>query len=39
MVEGMLRAAEGEVPDNVVNREVLAQSGFQTKLARFVENR
>jgi phosphoglycerate dehydrogenase-like enzyme len=39
MVEGMLRAAEGEVPENVVNREVLVHPGFQAKLARFVENR
>jgi phosphoglycerate dehydrogenase-like enzyme len=31
----MLQAAEGRVPDNVVNREVLAQPGFRAKLARF----
>jgi phosphoglycerate dehydrogenase-like enzyme len=35
---GMLRAARGLVPDNVVNREVLARLGFQAKLARFAEN-
>jgi hypothetical protein len=31
----MLQAAEGRVPDNVVNREVLEQPGFRAKLARF----
>ena len=39
MAEGMLRAAVGLVPDNVVNRAVLERPGFQAKLARFVENR
>jgi phosphoglycerate dehydrogenase-like enzyme len=39
MAEGMLRAARGEVPENVVNREVLERPGFQAKLARFAENR
>lgn len=38
MAEGMLRAARGAVPDNVVNREVLGRPGFQAKLARFAEN-
>jgi phosphoglycerate dehydrogenase-like enzyme len=38
MIDGMLRAACGLVPDNVVNTAVLARPGFQTKLARFVEN-
>ena len=33
--EGMLRAARGETPDDVVNREVLARPGFRAKLARF----
>ena len=37
MVEGMLRAARGEPPDNVVNREVLERPGFRKKLARFGE--
>jgi phosphoglycerate dehydrogenase-like enzyme len=37
--EGMLRAAVGEVPDDVVNREVLDRPGFRAKLARFAENR
>ncbi len=39
MAEGMIRAARGEVPDNVVNREVLDRNDFQVKLARFAENR
>jgi phosphoglycerate dehydrogenase-like enzyme len=33
--EGMLRAAVGEVPDNIVNKEVIDRPGFQKKLARF----
>jgi phosphoglycerate dehydrogenase-like enzyme len=39
MAEGMLRAARGQVPENVVNTEVLERSGFRAKLARFEENR
>jgi phosphoglycerate dehydrogenase-like enzyme len=35
---GMLRAARGEVPENVVNPEVLDRAGFQAKLRRFIEN-
>jgi phosphoglycerate dehydrogenase-like enzyme len=35
MAEGMLRAASGQVPDNVVNPEVLEREGFRRKLARF----
>ena len=35
MVEGMLRASHGEVPADVVNREVLDRPEFQRKLARF----
>jgi len=38
MTEGMLRASRGEVPDNVVNREVLERPGFLAKLARFAQN-
>jgi phosphoglycerate dehydrogenase-like enzyme len=38
MAEGMLRAACGRVPDNVVNTEVLDRPGFRAKLARFAEN-
>jgi phosphoglycerate dehydrogenase-like enzyme len=36
---GIIRAAQGQVPDNVVNREVLERAGFQQKLARFAANR
>ena len=36
---GMLRAAQGLVPENVVNPEVLDRPGFQDKLARFRDNR
>lgn len=36
---GMLRVARGEIPDNVINREVLERPGFQAKLARFAVNR
>jgi phosphoglycerate dehydrogenase-like enzyme len=39
MAEGMLRAARGDVPENVVNREVIDRPGFQEKLARFRANR
>lgn len=39
MAKGMLRVATGQVPEHVVNREVLERPGFQTKLARFAENR
>ena len=38
MAHGMLKAASGQVPDNVVNTDVLARPGFQAKLARFSEN-
>jgi phosphoglycerate dehydrogenase-like enzyme len=39
MAEGMLRAAQGLVPDNVVNPEVFVRPGFQAKLKQFAENR
>jgi phosphoglycerate dehydrogenase-like enzyme len=39
MAEGMLRAARGEEPENVINAEVLSRSKFRDKLARFEENR
>ena len=39
MARGILRAARGEPPEDVVNREVLTRPGFQTKLARFASNR
>jgi phosphoglycerate dehydrogenase-like enzyme len=38
MAEGMLQAASGNVPADVVNREVLQRPGFQAKLARFRDN-
>jgi hypothetical protein len=34
----MMRAAQGKVPQNVVNPEVLERPGFRAKLARFAEN-
>jgi phosphoglycerate dehydrogenase-like enzyme len=39
MVDGMLRAARGEVPEHVVNKEVLDRPSFQVKLERFAVNR
>jgi phosphoglycerate dehydrogenase-like enzyme len=39
MVNGLFRVARGEVPDHVINREVLERPGFQAKLERFAENR
>ncbi len=39
MAEGMLRAACGHIPAQVVNPEVLTRPQFQKKLARFAENR
>jgi phosphoglycerate dehydrogenase-like enzyme len=38
MVRNVLRVAQGLVPQNVVNPEVLRQPGFRTKLARFAAN-
>jgi phosphoglycerate dehydrogenase-like enzyme len=35
MAQGMLRAARGQVPESVVNVEVLERPGFRAKLARF----
>jgi phosphoglycerate dehydrogenase-like enzyme len=39
MAEGMLRASRGEIPENVVNKEVLERRGFREKLSRFKANR
>jgi phosphoglycerate dehydrogenase-like enzyme len=39
MSEYMLQAARGEVPESVVNKDVLVRPGFLKKLARFAENR
>lgn len=38
MAEGMVRVAQGKVPDKVVNREVLVRPGFKEKLFQFAEN-
>jgi phosphoglycerate dehydrogenase-like enzyme len=38
MAQGMLRTACGEVPENVVNAEVLERSRFREKLSRFRTN-
>jgi phosphoglycerate dehydrogenase-like enzyme len=38
MAEGMLRAATGNIPADVVNREVLDSPGLRAKLARFCGN-
>lgn len=38
MALGMLRVARGQLPDNIVNPEVLQRPGFRAKLARFAEN-
>lgn len=39
MVDGMLRIARGELPENIVNREVLENPRFQEKLRQFEVNR
>jgi phosphoglycerate dehydrogenase-like enzyme len=36
---GLRKVARGELPDNIINPEVLEQPKFQAKLARFAENR
>jgi phosphoglycerate dehydrogenase-like enzyme len=38
MAEGMLRAARGELPENIVNPEVLDHAEFLRKLSRFTDN-
>jgi len=35
---GILKAAQGLVPDNVVNTDVVDRPGFRGRLARFSEN-
>ena len=35
---GMRKVARGELPDNIINPEVLEQPKFRAKLARFAEN-
>lgn len=39
MAEGMCRAARGEVPENIVNPEVLERPEFRRKLQRFASER
>ncbi len=39
MSNGMIAASTGEIPANVVNKEVLQRPRFQDKLARYAENR
>lgn len=39
MVDGMLRVARGELPEHIVNPDVVSRPSFQQKLARFAENR
>ena len=39
MAEGMLRAARGEAPADVVNPDVLQRPAFRARLARFAGNR
>ena len=36
IVEGMLRLSRGELPDNILNPEVLERSGFEAKLAGYM---
>jgi phosphoglycerate dehydrogenase-like enzyme len=38
MADGMLRASQGELPENVINKSVLVRRRFQEKLARFRVN-
>jgi len=39
MARGMVRASRGQIPDNIVNADVLDRPGFRAKLARFEVNR
>jgi len=38
VAQGIIRAGQGLVPENVVNADVLARPGFRAKLARFAAN-
>ena len=38
IARGMLRAARGEIPETVVNAQVLDHPGFRAKLSRFHQN-
>jgi phosphoglycerate dehydrogenase-like enzyme len=37
-LQGLLRVARGQLPDNIINPEVLDRPGFKQKLARFEAN-
>ena len=37
-MQGILRVAQGQLPDNILNPTVLERSGFQAKLARYSGN-
>jgi phosphoglycerate dehydrogenase-like enzyme len=37
--KAMLQLAQGYLPENIVNQEVIDRPGFQAKLAQFRENR
>ena len=39
VIEGMINLSRGELPENILNPEVLDRPGFRAKLARFAENR
>lgn len=39
MSQYMLQAGRGEIPESLINRQVLERPRFQEKLARFMENR
>lgn len=36
-IKGMLRISRGELPSNILNPEVLARTGFKTKLGRYAK--
>ncbi len=39
VMDGILRVSRGEIPENILNPDVLQRPGFRAKLARFDENR
>ena len=39
MSRGIIAASQGEIPADVVNKDVLTRPGFQAKLGRYAENR
>ena len=34
IIDGMLRVASGQLPENILNRDVIERPGFQAKLKR-----